>query len=381
MNLRKKQVPVVEQTTRNALTPKKKQCKRCGTAHKFRECPAWGATCDKCGGRNHYASKCLTRRVQVVGVDNDSTGDEGGFFVSAIHNNTQQCEWIALLTVCDSLVPLKVDSGAQVNILSLSDYEGLASKPKLLTERRPKLKTYNEENIETLGICIATVNHMGKKHRLQFVVVSKGRQSLIGASDSERLDLVTRECGVRKVFTVKENGVLTSAEIKKEYPDIFKGLGCLEGTCKIHLRQNYVPSVYPARKVPQSQKQKLKKDLDRLVQTEVLVKAETEREKVRIWCHRIDVLRRKVNTPENQARSGQSCWNLQHASTHDQRGSTESTWHGKLHGQVCAELDGKDNSPETTATREERLAVGSRTGKGMARHKRLLHNGTTPEVL
>ena len=90
---------------------------------------------------------------------------------------------------------------------------------------------------------------------------------------------------------------------------------------------------------------------------------------MRIWCHRIDVLRRKANTPGNQARSGQSCWNLQHASTHDQRGSTESTWHGRLHGQVCAELDGKDNSPETTATREERLAVGSRTGKGMARHK------------
>ena len=181
MNLRKKQVPVVEQATRNALTPKKKQCKRCGTAHKFRECPAWGATCNKCGGRNHHASKCLTRRVQVVGVDNDSTGDEGGFFVSAIHINTQQCELIALLTVCDSLVPLKVDSGAQVNILNLSDYEGLASKPKLL------------------GICIVTVNHMGKKHRLQFVVVSKGRHSLIGASDSERLGLVTRECGVRIV--------------------------------------------------------------------------------------------------------------------------------------------------------------------------------------
>ena len=57
-------------------------------------------------------------------------------------------------------MPLKVDSSAQVNILSLGDYEGLASKPKLLTERRPKLKTYHEENIETLGICIATVNHM-----------------------------------------------------------------------------------------------------------------------------------------------------------------------------------------------------------------------------
>ena len=56
-----------------------------------------------------------------MGVDNDSTGDEGGLFVSAIHSNTQQCEWIALLTACDSIVPLKVDSGAQVSILNLSD--------------------------------------------------------------------------------------------------------------------------------------------------------------------------------------------------------------------------------------------------------------------
>ena len=56
---------------------------------------------------------------------------------------------------------------------------------------------------------------------------------------------------------------------------------------------------------------------------------------------------RKANTPGYQARSGQSCWNLQHASTHDQRGSTESTWHGKLHGQVVPNLTVK-----TTALRQ-----------------------------
>jgi len=48
----------------------------------------------------------------------------------------------------------------------------------------------------------------------------------------------------------------------------------VEGTCKIHLRQNYEPSVYPARKFPQSLKQKLRKEPDRLVQTGELVKAE-----------------------------------------------------------------------------------------------------------
>ncbi|KAK2167311.1 hypothetical protein NP493_1280g00019 [Ridgeia piscesae] len=86
--------------------------------------------------------------------------------------------------------------------------------------------------------CVPRKNVIYERYAFHTRVQGEGRQSLIGASDSERLGLATRECGVRKVCTVKENGVLTSAEIKKEYPDIFKGLGCLEGTCKIHLRQN-----------------------------------------------------------------------------------------------------------------------------------------------
>ena len=40
------------------------------------------------------------------------------------------------------------------------------------------------------------------------------------------------------------------------------------------MRENEIPTVYHARKVPQAQKSKLKKELDRLVQTGLLIKAE-----------------------------------------------------------------------------------------------------------
>jgi len=87
---------------------------------------------------------------------------------------------VSLLTVCDSRVPLNVNSSDQVNILNLSNYDGFANKPTLLTQRHPKLKTHNEENIEIIGLFIATVTHKEKKHKLQVVVVPKGRQSPIG---------------------------------------------------------------------------------------------------------------------------------------------------------------------------------------------------------
>ena len=39
------------------------QCKFCGTIHEFvkEKCPAYGQTCRKCNGRNHFETKCYTK--------------------------------------------------------------------------------------------------------------------------------------------------------------------------------------------------------------------------------------------------------------------------------------------------------------------------------
>ena len=33
-------------------------CKKCGTKHVFRNCPAWTFRCGKCGGKGHYNRFC-----------------------------------------------------------------------------------------------------------------------------------------------------------------------------------------------------------------------------------------------------------------------------------------------------------------------------------
>lgn len=37
----------------------KQKCRFCGYVHVARSCPAWGKTCAKCEGRNHFASVCF----------------------------------------------------------------------------------------------------------------------------------------------------------------------------------------------------------------------------------------------------------------------------------------------------------------------------------
>lgn len=34
-------------------------CRRCGNRHAARQCPAYGKTCAKCKGRNHFAKMCF----------------------------------------------------------------------------------------------------------------------------------------------------------------------------------------------------------------------------------------------------------------------------------------------------------------------------------
>ncbi|KAK2701286.1 hypothetical protein QYM36_020052 [Artemia franciscana] len=68
------------------------------------------------------------------------------------------------------------------------------------------------------------------------------------------------------ILNIQKEGGTTStySKLAKEYKDIFEGIGNLENKCKIHLKENAVLTVYPARKVPLAMRQKLKNELDRL---------------------------------------------------------------------------------------------------------------------
>ena len=58
---------------------KPKTCKFCGKVHPFEKgkCPAWGAKCTKCGGRNHFetASTAPTRKVHTLRDESSDDND------------------------------------------------------------------------------------------------------------------------------------------------------------------------------------------------------------------------------------------------------------------------------------------------------------------
>ncbi|XP_065299799.1 uncharacterized protein [Dermacentor albipictus] len=100
---------------------------------------------------------------------------------------------------------------------------------------------------------------------VDFFLVKKGR-AIIGLEASERLGLF-----VRSVDAMTTKG---TTEFMQEYNDVFTGTGCLQRLHKMVLRQDAVPTVQMARRVPLALLKPLRAELDRMLKAGIIAKVE-----------------------------------------------------------------------------------------------------------
>lgn len=100
-------------------------CKRCGEKHKVRQCPAYGKTCAKCKGKNHYAKMCFSKdfkkghQVHAVTETDDSDDLSETFFIKMVSSEdddarqtvsaVQNDKWMAPLLVNETIVTFRID--------------------------------------------------------------------------------------------------------------------------------------------------------------------------------------------------------------------------------------------------------------------------------
>ena len=73
---------------------------------------AQGKTCTKCQGRNHFARCCKSKNVNTV--QEDLQADPDVMIKSAYNVGSVTSDWIQPVLVNGSIIPCKLDTGAQV---------------------------------------------------------------------------------------------------------------------------------------------------------------------------------------------------------------------------------------------------------------------------
>lgn len=238
-------------------------CRKCGYRHEKKKCPAFGKKCNNCSKSNHFAKMCKRQKVHSVDDNNqesDTDSDCDQYFVQTVESNSShEKDWKIVVEISGKKLEMKLDTGAQVNVLPLGVYKRLSSSQ--LKKSRVKLISYSGHKLNSMGKAILLVGTKNKFSPVEFQVVDHKAQPVLGLQTCLDLQLIKR------MYTVNTED---PKQLLAEYSDVFEGLGCLPGEYNIQLKENAKPVIHPPRKIPFAQRRKVKKELERMVKDGVI---------------------------------------------------------------------------------------------------------------
>ena len=252
--------PASQDRSKQSSGPAKPKCGQCGYVHRSKNldaCPARGKTCNKCGGKGHFQAMCRTvQEVSYEAVEQSCPPET--YFCGSVSCDDSAPPWKVDLHLNASRVPttFKLDSGADVSVMSLQNYKRLKPKPALKPANA--ILTSPGGPLECHGQFIARSPVDGTMYHFRVVVVAHDVDNLLSRGAASRMGLIS------KLNMVMED------------------IGCLKtDPVKIALKDGAEPfAVNVARRVPIPILARVKEELDRLTSAGII----KEITKPTPWC-------------------------------------------------------------------------------------------------
>ncbi|UYV70685.1 K02A2.6-like, partial [Cordylochernes scorpioides] len=237
-------------------------CRNCGRSHKINQCPAYQKRCNKCKKLNHFANLCRSKNTnsykvkQIVGSPEPEMNQE--FVIQSVENTNLTEDWYEEVKIKGKKVNMKLDTGAQCNVLPLS----LAGRLNLEIQRSPvkSLISFSGHRIPVEGQSLAMCMVKNMTAYIRFIISRDNTCPILGRQTCSNLGLVKR--------------VNTCQVITQEYQELFEGIGCLKGyeyEAKFQTSDMNM-QVRPPRPIPLSIKESVKKELEEMEDNGIIKK-------------------------------------------------------------------------------------------------------------
>lgn len=243
-----------------------KVCSGCGSARcQPGACVAATVRCYECQGYGHFARMCsynnsASRKVHEVEFQQEEPDKDDScesFYISMIgESSTKTEEWFEVLYCDHGMEKFKLDTGADINVMSYETFKRLNFDRSLIEKENIKLESYTGNLIPIIGVCMLRFYHDKQLCVLRFAIANIKCQSVLGRKSCQDLGLVQRV-----------NSINLS-----EYSDLFRGLGCLPGVYHIVIDSSVKPVVCAPRKVPFSMRDRLLAELNKMIDLGVIRK-------------------------------------------------------------------------------------------------------------
>lgn len=248
-------------------------CLRCGgPCVSWADCPAVSVQCYVCQNYGHFARMCQVhkgvKKLYDIGVLEDENkyepeldDDWESFYISTLIDGSKidsvSQDWFEVLRGEWGSENFKLDSGADINVLSFKRFVQLGNNPNnIVVNHKVKLQSYSGDFIPIKGICNIKWWYKNVQYDLKFAIADIDCQSVLGLQACLLLGLIKR---IHDINFSKNS-------------DLFTGLGCLPGEYHITVDRDVTPVVCAPRKVPLSLRDNLKDELDRMTELGVIRK-------------------------------------------------------------------------------------------------------------
>ncbi|XP_055841107.1 uncharacterized protein LOC129908549 [Episyrphus balteatus] len=254
-NLKKSKSNTQYNQKSNSQSSSQKNCSRCGEIHRYR-CPAIGITCNTCKRKNHFSKMCRSNKtnsknVYVRNVDADEDNDDADeLFLGCLEQSTAtpKNSWVISLKTMDHVIDCQIDTGAQANVMSLTQFQQIRSSSTQLKSSSTRIMTFSGEPLPVIGCTTLECLYNNQQHWIPFHILDINCHAVLGLSSCINLKLINK----------------VTADIS--------------------------PSIDSPRKIPFALKDLLKEELDRMETLKVIEKVEEPTE----WVNSI-VLVKKAN--------------------------------------------------------------------------------------
>ena len=269
-----------------------KECGNCGRKHDPDKCRARGKTCNECEKRNHFAVVCrskkrtnpTTNKPDVRGVEDSDEDNEDVYVISDVAAVAlDDSQLITFKLDSGNYLRFQPDTGAQCNVIPVHPYKKAAKDPKLknVTPANSAISAYGGSQLPVVGRVLLRVRRDNAKCLLDCKLVENegirpilGRKACIGMNvityrDNDAINKSTTDESA--VFTLRNDNSLSKESILERFPEVFsEKVGQLEGEYHIKADSTTNPVQHAPRRVPVALRDRLKSELDKMVEQEII---------------------------------------------------------------------------------------------------------------
>ena len=140
----------------------------------------------------------------------------------------KKSDWYADMRINNQEVQLKLDTGAQCNVLPYTLFKAVGGK-QIVNSNVKKLVTFTGEKIKTVGRALLECEFKDKFYVLEFQIVDHNVIPVLGLQTCQELNVIRKVESVKGVSSEgPEPSVSQMSNILDEFSDIFHGLGKLK---------------------------------------------------------------------------------------------------------------------------------------------------------